>query len=196
MTHYRADWRERNREKIKEREHARYMRDRDARLSKAKTYQAKNREKYLAYLKQYQRENQPRLKKQRKQYREANAEIIKTRKQAWYQSNAEQRKAAISAWQRAHPTHRRLSACRTRGRQSNAEGTVTVELWLAKCEYHGHRCYLCGKAIKGRLMEMEHRIPLSRGGSNWIANIAPACKQCNGAKGDLTEKEYRHKLAA
>jgi 5-methylcytosine-specific restriction endonuclease McrA len=44
------------------------------------------------------------------------------------------------------------------------------------------------------VLSIEHRIPLSRGGSNWPANLAPACKTCNSSKGTKTEKEYRELL--
>lgn len=33
----------------------------------------------------------------------------------------------------------------------------------------------------------DHRIPLSRGGTDWIANIVPCCLSCNCSKGNKTE---------
>jgi 5-methylcytosine-specific restriction endonuclease McrA len=43
-------------------------------------------------------------------------------------------------------------------------------------------------------LQLEHRTPISRGGSHWPANLAPACGRCNTAKGELTEKEYRERV--
>jgi 5-methylcytosine-specific restriction endonuclease McrA len=41
------------------------------------------------------------------------------------------------------------------------------------------------------LIEIDHRIPLTRGGSNLIDNILPACRRCNRRKGTMTEEEFR-----
>jgi len=43
---------------------------------------------------------------------------------------------------------------------------------------------------------VDHRTPLARGGSNDISNLAAACDDCNRAKGDRTEVEYRRLLGA
>lgn len=37
----------------------------------------------------------------------------------------------------------------------------------------------------------DHLTPLSRGGSDEIGNIVPACIDCNRAKGEMTESEFR-----
>lgn len=50
---------------------------------------------------------------------------------------------------------------------------------LKKC--HGH-CACCGKQLTERTMTVDHMIPLSRGGSNDISNLAPLCKPCNRIK--------------
>lgn len=91
---------------------------------------------------------------------------------------------------------RRAATQRHRALKRSAKGTFTRQQWLDKCRYHGWRCYLCGTDLDIHTAQVEHRIPLSRGGSNWIANLAPACSRCNGAKGSQTEKEYRAKIGA
>jgi 5-methylcytosine-specific restriction endonuclease McrA len=85
----------------------------------------------------------------------------------------------------------RLHANRRRARQLANGGNYTAAGWLAKCEYWGWRCYLCGVGLTKESVQLEHRIPLSRGGSNWLANLAPACKSCNSRKHAKTEAEFR-----
>lgn len=45
-------------------------------------------------------------------------------------------------------------------------------------------------------LQVDHRIPLARGGSNSIDNILPACGRCNRRKHLMTEAEFRARLAA
>lgn len=79
-----------------------------------------------------------------------------------------------------------------KARLKSADGAFTVEQWLEKLAFFGNCCYLCKEPLAGKETHAEHRIPISRGGTNWIANIAPACKNCNLKKGRLTEKEFRN----
>lgn len=60
-------------------------------------------------------------------------------------------------------------------------------------ERDGHVCTYCGS--KKRL-EGDHIVPLSRGGSNALTNIATACRPCNLSKGSKTLEEwYAHRAA-
>lgn len=78
-----------------------------------------------------------------------------------------------------------------RAKERNAGGKYTSKQWQEKLVYFGYKCYLCGDSLKDRIIHAEHRKPLSRGGTNWIANIAPACEKCNLKKHTKTEKEFR-----
>lgn len=52
-------------------------------------------------------------------------------------------------------------------------------------------CWYCGKALQIDTMCIEHRTPVSRGGSHEIHNLLPACRSCNSQKGNKTLEEYR-----
>jgi len=79
-----------------------------------------------------------------------------------------------------------------------AEGSHTTEEWVAlKEQYHNH-CLRCDKhqSELDRVLEQDHVIPLSRGGTNWITNIQPLCHECNGMGGKGTKHiDYREKYA-
>lgn len=81
-----------------------------------------------------------------------------------------------------------------KARRRTAAGACSPSQWLAKCEFWGWRCYLCGAPLERKAVHMEHRTPVARGGSNWPANLAPACAPCNAAKSYKTEREYRELL--
>ena len=56
------------------------------------------------------------------------------------------------------------------------------------------KCGICGKPIKFSDMTIDHKIPLSKGGTNEFSNLQPACLICNMLKGELTTLELDEKL--
>src|SRR5258708_29515778 len=70
---------------------------------------------------------------------------------------------------------RRIIRQRYLARKAKAPGTFTVEQFLGRCVYYGWCCYLCGTPLTSETVIIEHRIPLSRNGTNWPANLAPSC---------------------
>jgi len=57
-------------------------------------------------------------------------------------------------------------------------------------ETYGHQCQYCGGLSEDDKLEWEHKRPVSRGGSDKIANASLACRTCNQDKGSKTLKEY------
>lgn len=64
---------------------------------------------------------------------------------------------------------------------AKSEG-ATGEVW---------RCAYCGLHLAIDDLELDHREPLSRGGTNDLSNLTVSCKPDNLQKGELTEAEYR-----
>lgn len=52
-------------------------------------------------------------------------------------------------------------------------------------------CYLCGKRVDKKSWQLEHVIPLSRGGSHSYSNVAVSHPICNQMKRAKTPEEYR-----
>lgn len=52
-------------------------------------------------------------------------------------------------------------------------------------------CYLCLKPIEFKKDCLEHKIPISRGGTNEYGNLEVAHQICNSKKNNKTEEEYR-----
>lgn len=67
-------------------------------------------------------------------------------------------------------------------RRASAAGIVTdirtVRALDMRIHTLGDRCYWCGDPWT----EIDHVIPLSRGGLDMLANVVPACSPCNGSK--------------
>lgn len=65
-----------------------------------------------------------------------------------------------------------------------------VQIRLSK---QGQRCHYCGASLitygPGKY-QIDHFIPLSRGGSNYASNIVLACPACNLSKGGKLPHEF------
>jgi hypothetical protein len=76
------------------------------------------------------------------------------------------------------------------GSHSQREWEELVIAW-------GWRCFYCGKPVNENVepiwdsLTKDHLIPLSRGGSDDIGNLVPACFNCNRLKGTMTVDEFR-----
>jgi 5-methylcytosine-specific restriction endonuclease McrA len=64
-------------------------------------------------------------------------------------------------------------------RERKAEGSHTLQQWKDLKEKHGNKCVSCG--LKKTLTK-DHIVPLSKGGTDYIENIQPLCKNCNSKK--------------
>jgi len=56
------------------------------------------------------------------------------------------------------------------------------------------RCFYCGIELGARYV-VDHKTPLSRGGTDWPENLCCACEYCASRKGEQTEEEFRAHLA-
>ena len=77
------------------------------------------------------------------------------------------------------------------GRELTLPSIDDVENYLRNlppvCEYCGRRL----SASKAGKPNMDHRLPIARGGGAETANLVLSCSGCNRAKGEMTELEFR-----
>lgn len=77
------------------------------------------------------------------------------------------------------------------------EKAITLEEWIKREKAKARKlkrtrwwrrqlergiCYYCGRRFSPSELTMDHRIPLSQGGSSDRDNIVPACRECNAKK--------------
>ena len=121
-------------------------------------------------------------------YRADNRDRLEAGAQAWRAANLEKvratRRAATKRWRKAHPEARRERARvdNHRRRRGASEGAFTPAEWEALCRRYGNRCLACGRTDLP--LTIDHIVPLSKGGSNWITNAQPLCQPCNTRKHD------------
>jgi len=76
-------------------------------------------------------------------------------------------------------------------------GSHTEKEWRSLVRMWNWRCFYCARPVctnsidpNGELTK-DHQLPISRGGTDFIWNIVPACTHCNLLKGNKTVDEFR-----
>ena len=149
-------------------------------------------------------------KVRKKKYFDENREKELKKLSEWGKLNPEKRAASLKIWKdsnkekvasaqkRYHdkPEWRAIAALRhqvtsaiKRAKSLNIsnENCITRIQWQAVLKRFDYSCCYCG--IKGK-MTLEHLEPLTRGGGNFLGNIAPACNTCNRKKWSATLDEF------
>ena len=129
------------------------------------------------------------MRRWREAHRELSRERNREQKRALYARDPEGQKARIAAY---YSEHRQALRAKDHRRRRDAEGDLTAAEWTELVRRFGG---VCGYSAAPGQLQADHRIPLCRGGTNFIENIIPACARCNQRKGSETETEFRERLA-
>lgn len=92
-----------------------------------------------------------------------------------------------------NPEKSKEALARRRARERKAEGTVTAADIRQQLKSQKGLCWWCGKPL-GEKYSVDHRVPLSRGGSNAPENIVITHLSCNLSKGAKMPGEYCGRL--
>jgi 5-methylcytosine-specific restriction endonuclease McrA len=124
------------------------------------------REKMRTYMRQWRAENPERNRETDRRHRESNPEATAA-KYARYAKN--------------NPHKRRDIDARRRARIANAPRVEKIdrEYIIAR---DNSTCHICGKRVTTQL-ELDHLVPLAKGGSHTADNLRVAHKWCNGSMG-------------
>lgn len=119
------------------------------------------------------------------------AEYMRGQAKAEYERAKERCIARARKWQKANPKsaragERRRTHRRRAGRLADAIGFYMEEQLQSRIDFYGRCCWLCGcdwDALGSFDQTVDHVIPLDAGGTNWPANLRPACRSCNSSRG-------------
>lgn len=73
-------------------------------------------------------------------------------------------------------------AIRRKHQMRKTDCTLTRRQWAEIKERFSHSCAYCGRTMER--LEMDHVMPLSKGGTHTAQNVVPACRTCNAKKGN------------
>lgn len=153
-----------------------------------KRYYRQNKKQVLRQHRKYYRNNKRKIYLYHKSYRAKNKKKIKVYQRGYNKKNPLKAKAI---------NHRRR--IRNKG-VGYLDDQIIKRVYIANIKKYGKlTCYLCFKLTRKNSPiyrdTLDHKVPLSRGGTNEYSNLAIAHKSCNSKKGKRTEKEYRKWLA-
>lgn len=157
---------------------ASYEAQRETALEKQKEYYEANRDAILGYQKQYRADNKEAKRDYNRAYGEVNRERIARQKREYAEQNPEVVKNS-----------RRNRYARIRG----ATGSHTAGDVKSKYDEQGGECYWCAVPLDGDY-QVDHIIPISKGGGNGPGNICCSCQRCNNAKYNKMPWEFSDRL--
>jgi 5-methylcytosine-specific restriction endonuclease McrA len=124
----------------------------------------------------------PKLRQQSAASKTRHAGAVRERKKRWATENRDRLTEQHREWRKANPDKVRAMIKAQNARryaiEKNAPGRATGEQITARWAYFGNKCWMCGAPAT----DTDHVKPLAKGGSNWPANLRPACQPCNRSK--------------
>lgn len=82
----------------------------------------------------------------------------------------------------------RIRRGKRRAREVNQLGYFPKDYWEILTGLFGERCGKCGST---KMLELDHVIPISKGGKHCISNAQILCRSCNTKKGNRSSADYR-----
>ncbi len=151
---------------------------------------AKRRRRQQKY---YRRERRLKLEQQRarrRRYYWKNRGKINLKRRTQRAENALFFRESDRQRYRKHRLRRIVQQRNTQARRAGAIGQITPSQWRNLLKRHRFRCFYCRVKLLPANRTLDHKVPLSRGGTNTIDNVVPACRPCNNRKLRMTTEEF------
>ena len=134
-------------------------------------YNEANRKRYHRLKKQ--------ISEQRKERRKANPEQFRAYYRTYYKWKSKTSYYRVKALSRIHAA-----------RSATGKTSKSAIERLVAIKERGTSCFYCGRNVRGQSANIEHIIPLARGGTNTEENLTVACEHCNKSKHSKMPNEF------
>jgi 5-methylcytosine-specific restriction endonuclease McrA len=170
-----------------------------ANAERARRWREKNPDKVRAYAKRYEKDNrerrrlaalaEPASKKRSRSraYSKRYPNKVRSAQRRWRLANKTRVKREYQDWVRRNPDKKRAYDAKRRALKLQTTQDSTGAIALRTAELCLLPCAVCGAEDR---IEIDHIIPLARGGTHTCDNLQPLCKTCNCSKGAKTMEEF------
>jgi hypothetical protein len=154
-----------------------YERNRDVELPRAKAYQKGLR----ACGEDYYSRNAETIREKHKKERQTHPAKVRKQDRRIRERHKIRINATKRAWEKRHPDVRKQKRRNRRAKERGAAGRHTQKQVNALYDKQSGKCAFCFRRLNGKY-EVDHYVPLAKGGSNYIENIQLLCIKCNREK--------------
>lgn len=128
-----------------------------------------------------------------REWRKRNPERALEISREGYRRNPAKRMQATRDWARRHPEASRAAARKRRALKYENGGSHTDQDIHLLYQSQKGLCWWCEKPV-GKKYHVDHRVPLSRGGSDDARNLCISCPACNNSKYNKLPHEWGDRL--
>ena len=151
-----------------------------AKASKEKSFAA-HPEKLKASQAKWLAANSEKAKAANVKWRAKNPEKMRALQNKWRAAHPERASAATAKWNAAHPEYKRIKDQNRRARKQKNGGVLSKGLAEKLFNLQKGKCPCCGHPL-GDDYQLDHAMPLVRGGANEDWNMQLLRKRCNQQK--------------
>lgn len=141
-------------------------------------WKEKNKEWFPEHCRKYARQRQ-----------QKNRNLFAQKCKEWRLKNPEKQKQLNKDWKSRNPESRRVHEAKRRALKKKSCGSYSVKDVKGLIENQYGVCVYCKESIVDKY-HVDHKTPLSRGGSNELDNIQILCPTCNQRKYNKTHDEF------
>lgn len=169
-----------------------YRRNRDEILERGARWRENNPEKVQEINKRsYEKHKGERRTKARAKYAE-DPSYDKGRAIIYREKNRDKVAEQSMEWRRSNPEKVRVYDRNKKLKRKGAEGSHTPEDVQKLRKYQGYKCAECKSSIADSY-HVDHIMPLSKGGTNYVSNLQILCPACNMEKHAADPFEFARK---
>ena len=180
------DYRQTNSDKLKIINANYYQKNKLVILEKQRLYIASTQEARKLYRVTWRERNRIAIRNYANNYSKNNPEKLLTYRSNKSLEQKEKDKIAKRRWAKNNQKLVNEKTLRYRAKKSN-NGVYKIAISKILKLYQSP-CFYCGTKSQ---IELDHVIPIARGGQHSIGNLVAACRACNGSKGSKTIMEWR-----
>ena len=107
----------------------------------------------------------------------------------WRDKNRKKKRISDLEYNKRNRSYRNYMDMIRRMKLRNIEGAFSREQWEDLKNKFNYTCLMCGKKEPEITLSIDHIVPITKGGDNYITNIQPLCRSCNSKKGNRTSEK-------